>query len=148
VSRTARAKLHRSRQRVFVFDSEALSKAVRGDREMAALIKTAPRLDVPIVTSALTTLEAWDPRETSRRALWNWTLSRIRVVHTDDQVIAMARDMLKATGLHGHKYAIDAILAAVAGRESAQGSQATVFTSDIDDMNRLLAGHSVRVERV
>jgi hypothetical protein len=149
VSRTARAKLHRPRQRVFVFDSEALSKAVQGDREMTALIKTAPRLDIPIVTSALTTLEAWDPRETSRQApLWNWTLSRIRVMHTDDQVIAMARNMLKVAGLHGHKYAIDAVLAAVARREAAQGAQATVFTSDTDDMNQLLAGHSVRVEKV
>jgi hypothetical protein len=148
VSRTARAKLHRPRQRVFVFDSEALSKAVCGDREIAALIKTAPRLDISIVTSALTTLEAWDPRETSRQALWNWTLSRIRVLHTDDQVITMACDMLKATGLHGHKYAIDAVLAAVAVREASQGAEATVFTSDTDDMARLLAGHLVRVEKV
>jgi hypothetical protein len=148
VSRTVRTKLHRPRQRVFVFDSEALSKAVQGDREMAALIKTAPRLDIPIVTSALTTLEAWAPREASRQALWNWTLSRIRVVHTDDQVIAMARDMLRTAGLHGHKYAIDAVLAAVAGQEAARGAEATVFTSDADDMNQLLAGHSVRVEKV
>ncbi|MFI0821716.1 PIN domain-containing protein [Streptomyces sp. NPDC021098] len=148
MSRTARAKPVRPRQRVFVFDSEALSGAVRGDREMGALIKTAPRLDIPIVTSALTIVEAWDPRETSRQALWDWTLSRIRVVHTDDRVIAMARDMLKAAGLHGHKYAIDAVLAAVAGQEAAKGAQATLFTSDTDDMNQLLAGHPVRVEKV
>lgn len=131
-----------------MFDSEALSKAVRGDREMAALVKAAPQLDIPVVTSALTTLEAWDPRETSRQALWNWTLSRIRVVHTDDRVIAMARDMLKAAGLHGHKYAIDAVLAAVADREAAQGAQTTVFTSDPDDLGQLLAGHPVRVEKI
>ncbi|QFQ98150.1 hypothetical protein F9278_20220 [Streptomyces phaeolivaceus] len=148
MSHTARAKLHRPRQRVFVFDSEALSRAVQGDREVAALIKTAPRLDIPIVTSSLTTLEAWDPRETSKQALWTWTLSRIRIVHTDDQVIAMARDMLKAAGLHGRKYAIDAVLAAVAGLEAMRGAQATVFTSDTDDMNQLLAGHPVRVEKV
>ncbi|RPK63182.1 hypothetical protein EES43_11665 [Streptomyces sp. ADI96-02] len=148
MSRTVRAGLHRPRQRVFVFDSEALSKAVQGDREMAALIKTAPRLDIPIVTSALTILEAWDPRETSRQALWNWTLSRICVVHTDDQVTAIARDMLKAAGLHGHTYAIDAVLAAVAGREAVQGAQVSVFTSDTDGMSQLLAGHSVRMEKV
>ncbi|MFJ9374382.1 hypothetical protein [Streptomyces sp. NPDC101455] len=148
MSRTTRAKPQQPRQRVFVFDSEALSQAVQGDREMAALIKTAPQLDISIITSALTTLEAWDPRETSRQALGNWTLSRIRVVHTDDQVIAMARSMMKTAGLHGHKYAIDAVLAAVAGREAARGAQATVFTSDTDDMNQLLAEHSVRVEKV
>lgn len=115
---------------------------------MAALIKTAPRLDIPIITSALTVLEAWHPRETSRQALWHWTLSRVRVVHTDDQVIAMARDMLKTAGLHGHKYAIDAILAAVAGQELVHGAQVSVFTSDVDDMNQLLAGRSVRVEKI
>ncbi|MFE7131854.1 PIN domain-containing protein [Streptomyces sp. NPDC057638] len=148
MSRNDRAKLSRPRQRVFVFDSEVLSKAVQGDREITALIKTAPRLDIPIVTSALTTLEAWDPREASRQALWNWTLSRIRVVHTDDQVSAMARDMLRTAGLHGHKYAIDALLAAVAGREAAQGAEAAVFTSDTDDMSQLLTDHPVRVEKV
>lgn len=148
MSRASRAKLHQPRQRVFVFDSEALSKAIQGDREMTALVKAAPRLGIPIVTSALTTLGAWNPSDTSRQALWKWTLSRIRIVHTDDQVIATARDMLKTAGLHGHKYAIDAILAAVAAREAAQGAQATVFTSDTDDLHQLLAGRPVRVEKV
>jgi hypothetical protein len=46
------------------------------------------------------------------------------------------------------EYAIDAVLAAVAGREAAQGAEATVFTPDADDMAQLLAGHSVRVEKV
>lgn len=148
MSRSRHATPHRPRQRVFVFDWEALSKAVHGDREIIALIKTAPRLDIPVITSALTTLEAWDPREGARQALWNWTLSRVRVVHTDDQVISTARDMLRTAGLHGHKYAIDAVLAAVAAREATQGAQATVFTSDTDDMTQLLAGHSVRIEKV
>lgn len=131
-----------------MFDSEALAKAVQGDREIAALIKTAPQLDIPIVTSALTTLEAWNPRDGSKQALWSWTLSRIRVVHTDDHVIASARDMLRNAGLHGHKYGIDAVLAAVAERESARGAETTVFTSDTDDLNQLLAGRPVRVEKV
>ncbi|NUP43760.1 MAG: hypothetical protein HOY76_43740 [Streptomyces sp.] len=137
-----------ARQRVFVFDCEALSKAVRGDREVVALVKAAPRMDIPVVTSALTTLEAWDPREGVRQALWSWTLSRIRIVHTDDHVISTARDMMKAAGLHGHKYAIDAVLAAVAAREAAKGAQVAVFTSDADDMCRLLTGHPVRIEKV
>ncbi|UCM87650.1 hypothetical protein [Streptomyces marincola] len=148
MSRTARGRQDHARKRVFVFDSKALSEAVRGGREVTALIKTASRLNIPVITSALTTVAAWDPRGTSRQAPWHWTLSRVRVVHTDDQVIATAREMLRAAGLHGHKYAIDAVLAAVAGREAAQGAQATVFTSDTDDMSRLLAGRSVRVEKV
>ncbi|GKQ36750.1 hypothetical protein [Streptomyces sp. A012304] len=44
----------------------------------------------------------------------------------------------KAAGLHGHKYAIDAVLAAVAGRGAAQGTQTSVLTSGTDDMYRLL----------
>jgi hypothetical protein len=148
VSRGRRAASPSPRQRVFVFDCEALSKAVHGDREIVALIRTAPRLDIPVVTSALTTLEAWDPREGARQALWNWALSRVRIIHTDDQVISAARDMLRAAGLHGHKYAIDAVLAAVAARAAARGVQATVFTPDTDDMTQLLAGHSVRIEQV
>ncbi|MER5373744.1 hypothetical protein [Streptomyces sp. NPDC002553] len=44
------------------------------------------------------------------------------------------------------KYAVDAVLAAVAGREAAQGATVTVFTSDTEDMNRLHAGRFVRIE--
>ncbi|MDQ0992853.1 hypothetical protein [Streptomyces sp. V3I7] len=43
-------------------DAEALSMAVRGDGGMMALIKAAPDRDVEIVTSALTTIQAWDPQ--------------------------------------------------------------------------------------
>lgn len=136
------------RRRVFVFDSEALSKAVHGDRAMAALIKTAPRLDTPVVTSALTTLEAWNPRDASRQVLWDWTLSRVRVEHTDDRLISMARGLMKAAGLHGHKYAIDAVLAAVTARETERGNDTVVFTSDTEDLQQLLADHPVRIEKV
>ncbi|MDH6226483.1 hypothetical protein [Streptomyces sp. MJP52] len=148
MSRVLRTAPRRPPQRLFVFDCEALSKAVHGNREVTALIKAAPQLDIPIITSALTTLEAWDPREGAKQSLWNWTLSRIRVVHTDDEVIAIARKMLKTAGLHGHKYAIDAVLAAIAARETASGIQVTVFTSDTDDMTQLLADHPVRIEKV
>ncbi|MFE1405565.1 hypothetical protein ACFW5D_18280 [Streptomyces sp. NPDC058770] len=59
----------------------------------------------------------------------------------------MARDMLKAAALHGHKYAIGAALAAVAGREAERGAETTVFTPGTDDMTQLLAGHPVRIEK-
>jgi hypothetical protein len=148
VSRVRRTAARRPPQRLFVFDCEALSKAVHGDRAVTALIKAAPQLDIPIVTSALTTLEAWNPREGAQQTLWNWTLSRIRVIHTDDQMIATSLDMLKTAGLHGHKYAIVAVLAAIAAREAALGRQVTVFTSDTDDMTRLVADYPVRIEKV
>ncbi|MER7051317.1 hypothetical protein [Streptomyces sp. NPDC000351] len=113
-----------------------------------ALVKAAPRLDIAVVTSALTTLEAWNPQQGARQGLWDWALSRIDVKHTDDQVISLAREMLKTAGLHGHKYATDAVLAAVAVRTAERGFEVTVFTSDVDDMGRFLAGRRIRVERV
>lgn len=57
-------------------------------------------------------------------------------------------DRLKTAGLHGHKYAIDAVLAAVAVRTAERGLEVTVFTSDVDDMGKFPAGHRIRVERV
>jgi hypothetical protein len=131
-----------------VIDCEALSKTVQGDRELAALIKAAPQLDVTVLTSALTRLEAWNPRRAAPQAQWNWTLSRIQVVHTDDEVISTARTMMKSAGMHGHKYAIDAVLAAIAGREDERGFEVIVFTSGIDDKSKLLADRLVQVERV
>ncbi|MFI0814949.1 hypothetical protein ACH4TX_05505 [Streptomyces sp. NPDC021098] len=46
-----------------------------------------------------------------------------------------ARQLLAAAGLHGHKHAIDAVLAVVA---SQQKGQVTVFTSDVDDLEKLV----------
>ncbi|CAM5565604.1 hypothetical protein [Streptomyces atroolivaceus] len=148
MSRSKRAGGSSARRRVFVLDSQALSKAARGDRQMAALIKAAPRLDIAVVTSAHTTLEAWNPQQGARQELWDWALSRIDVEHTDDKVISLARSMMKTAGLHGHEYAIDAVLAAVAVKTAERGLEVTVFTSDVDDMDQFLAGHPIRVERV
>ncbi len=46
-----------------------------------------------------------------------------------------ARRLLSAADLHGHTYAIAAMLAVVARR---QKGQVTVFTSDVDDLERLV----------
>lgn len=137
-----------ARPRLFVFDSEALSKAVRGDRAVVGLVNKAWERKAPVVTSGLTTLEAWDPRPGKAPRLWDWALSRVEVVHADDVVVGIARALLTEAGLQGHKYAIDAVLAAVAVARAGRGDQVTVFTSDVDDLERLLAGHPVVVEPV
>ncbi|MFC7933175.1 hypothetical protein [Streptomyces cinereoruber] len=69
-------------------------------------------------------------------------------MHTDDHLITTACDMLKAAGPHGHECAVDAVLASVAARESVRGAEATVSTSDTDDMTRLLAGDPVGIEKI
>lgn len=43
--------------------------------------------------------------------------------------------LLADAKLHGHKYAIDAVLAVIARQ---QKGQVTVFTSDVDDLERLV----------
>jgi hypothetical protein len=83
---------------------------------------------------------AFDLHRGARHPLWDWSLSRITVVHTSDPIVRTARLLLADAGLHGHKYAIDAVLAAVALAEAADSDQVTLFTSDADDMEKLLGG--------
>ncbi|UQX02318.1 PIN domain-containing protein [Streptomyces sp. RerS4] len=137
-----------SRRRVFVFDCEALSKASRGDETVALFVKAAAHHGIHVVTSALTVLEAWDPRDGRQGKAWEWTLSRIEVVHTDDRILTAARELLTRAGLHGHKYAIDAVLAAVAIRFAQPRTDVAVLTSDTDDLRKLLDGHRIRVDPI
>ncbi|MFF0685162.1 hypothetical protein ACFYUG_03535 [Streptomyces albogriseolus] len=58
-----------------------------------------------------------------------------------EQAARAAAELLKATGLHGHKYAIDATVAEMALR---QPGPVAMLTSDIDDMARL-CGDRVRL---
>ena len=126
------------RLRVFVLDSEALSLAVRGDRMMIARLDLAARGEAEIVTSPMTLVEAYDARTTEQR--WDWVLSRVNVAELGKDEARQARRLLADAGLHGHKYAIDAVLAVVALR---QRGQVTVFTSDPEDLERLLPDHVV-----
>ncbi|MEU3494410.1 hypothetical protein ABZ747_13070 [Kitasatospora cineracea] len=126
------------RRRVFVLDSEALSLAVRGDRMMIARLDLAARGEAEVVTSPMTLVEAYDARTTEQR--WDWVLSRVNVAELGKDEARQARRLLADAGLHGHKYAIDAVLAVVALR---QRGQVTVFTSDPEDLERLLPDHVV-----
>jgi len=119
--------------RVFVLDCEALSLAVRGDRSMIAWLDLAARAEADVVTSPMTLVEAYDGRTTEQR--WDWVLSRVKVADLGKEEARRARRLLADTKLHGHKYAIDAMLAVVA---LSQRGQVTVFTSDVDDLEKLL----------
>ncbi|WP_445518697.1 PIN domain-containing protein [Streptomyces sp. NEAU-174] len=121
------------RLRVFVLDSEALSQAVRGERRMIALLDLAAKGEVEMITSPMTVIEAHDGRITERR--WDWVLSRLQVADLGRDQARAARRLLADAGLHGHKYAIDAVLAVVA---KERRGQVTVLTSDVDDLERLL----------
>ncbi|GLW53241.1 hypothetical protein [Kitasatospora phosalacinea] len=129
------------RPRVFVLDSEALSLAVRGDRMMIARLDLAARGEAEVVTSPMTLVEAYDARTTEQR--WDWVLSRVNVARLGKDEARQARRLLADAGLHGHECAIDAVLAVVALR---QRGQVTVFTSDPEDLERLLPDHVVVVK--
>lgn len=122
-----------ARPRTFVLDSEALSQAVRGDERMMALLGLAAEGEAEVVTSPMTVIEAEDGR--TRAPRWDWVLSRVQVASLGREEARQARKLLADAGLHGHKHAIDAVLAVVARQ---QKSQVTVFTSDVDDMQKLL----------
>jgi len=124
---------HTSPLRTFVFDCEALSLAVRGDRMMITRLTLAAQGEAEVVTSPMTLIEAYDARTTEQR--WDWVLSRLTVADIGKEEARQARRLLAAAGLHGHKYAIDAVLAVVA---SQQKGRVTVFTSDVDDVEKLV----------
>ncbi|MGW5971720.1 PIN domain-containing protein [Streptomyces sp. NPDC055186] len=117
---------------VYLLDSEGLSQTVRGATGMKGRLKTAHLSGIRVMTTSMILIEAYDVR-TSLPA-WHWALSRIHVEPVTEDIAKDAVELLKETGLHGHKYAIDAALAAVALR---QPGPVTVFTSDEDDLRKL-----------
>ncbi|WP_217222517.1 PIN domain-containing protein [Streptomyces anulatus] len=119
--------------RSLVLDSEALSLLLRNDRGMAARIEASRQAGVPVLVSALTIVEAVHGKTDLARL--KWVLSRLRVepVIQEDSLTAVAL-LQDAGGLHGHKYAIDALVAALTLRVPAP---VIVLTSDRDDWSKL-----------
>jgi len=117
-----------------VLDSEGLSRAALRDRGMAALLATAHTKDLRVVTSSMTLIEAYHSQV--RREAWSWVMSRIVVEPVTREIADAAIDLLKETGLHDHKYAIDAALAVIAER---QPGNVALYTSDADDLRKLCA---------
>ncbi|MFE6634207.1 PIN domain-containing protein [Streptomyces tendae] len=119
--------------RSLVLDSEALSQLLCNDRRMAARIEASRQAGVPVLVSALTIVEAVQGK--THLARLKWVLSRLQVepVSQEDSLTAVAL-LRDAGGLHGHKYAIDAIVAALALRVP---DPVIVLTSDRDDWSKL-----------
>ncbi|MFC7885083.1 PIN domain-containing protein [Streptomyces sp. NPDC057376] len=120
-----------------------VSLLLRDDRPMITRIEAARRVGVPVLVSALTVVEAVYGKMDSARL--HWLLSRLQVqdVTRADSITAVQL-LSDAGGLHGHKYAIDALVAAMALRSPAP---ALVLTSDRDDWSRL-CGDRVQIKDV
>ncbi|MFC5663043.1 PIN domain-containing protein [Kitasatospora misakiensis] len=115
-----------------VLDSEGLAKAVLRDREVTSWLALARADDLRVITSAATLVEVIHPR--INRAALEWTLSRLVVEPITESIARHAAGLLTASGLHGHKYAIDAMLAATA---LAAPGPATILTSDPESITAL-----------
>ncbi|WP_165985099.1 PIN domain-containing protein [Streptomyces sp. YIM 98790] len=122
-----------------VLDSQGLSAWVVQDRKTLALFQVFHEMGADLVISANTIVEASHGRVNMPRL--RWALSRLKIEPVTDQAAKAAAELLKATGLHGHKYAIDATVAEAALR---QPGPVAMLTSDIDDMRRL-CGDRIRL---
>ncbi|MFB4313692.1 hypothetical protein [Actinomadura sp. 21ATH] len=101
---------------------------------MRRLLRTAELARTPI--------EAQDVRTKADRL--RWYLSRLKVEPVSEEISMAAIELLRAQGLHGHKYAIDAVVAATALHAVRP---VIILTSGEDDMIKL-CGESVRVVSV
>ncbi|WP_431923546.1 type II toxin-antitoxin system VapC family toxin [Nonomuraea jabiensis] len=119
-----------------VLDSEGLAKAVQRDREVHEWLAAARDADLPVVTSAAVLVEVIHPKIND--VALKWTLSRLRVEPVTQAVAQSAAALLRSAGLHGHKYAIDAMLCATALQHPGQ---VTILTSDAEDIRLLMADH-------
>jgi len=116
----------------YVLDCEALSRAALRERKMTLRLTEAHRSGIRVVTSSMTLIEAYHGQ--LKRGAWAWAMSRVVVEPVTREVADAAIVLLEDSGLHGHKYAIDAALAVIAGR---QGGNVVLYTSDEDDLKKL-----------
>ncbi|WP_306358146.1 MULTISPECIES: type II toxin-antitoxin system VapC family toxin [unclassified Nocardia] len=125
-----------------VLDCEGLSKWCVADPRVTAYVREAQDNDFRVIVSALTPIEAYDKRAKNDR--WRWHLSRLRIEPVTDEIAFHAIDLLREAGLHGHKYAIDAVVAATALRAV---KPVVLLTSDVDDLTKL-CGKQIRIVEV
>ncbi|WP_435191072.1 PIN domain-containing protein [Streptomyces sp. bgisy126] len=118
-----------------VLDSEGLAKAVLRDRAVTGWLALARADDLRVITSAATLVEVMHPH--INRSALEWTLSRLIVEPVTEPIARHAAALLSEAGFHGHKYAIDAMLAATA---LAAPGPTTILTSDPEDLIALCGG--------
>lgn len=115
-----------------VLDSEGLSAWITQDRKLLALLHVFHEMGADLVVGANTIVEVSHAKVNLSRL--SWALSRVKVEPVTEQAAKASAELLRAAGLHGHKYAIDATVAEAALR---QLGPVAVLTSDIDDMAKL-----------
>ncbi|TLG14007.1 DNA-binding protein [Nocardia cyriacigeorgica] len=125
-----------------LLDCEGLSKLYRRDKKVVILVEAARQEGIRVGTTTMTRLEA--ERSGVHKARIAWVLSRLDLHEITRSVSDSAAELLRDNDLSGHKYAIDATLAAVA--RSAR-PPVTLLTSDPEDLT-LLCGRGVSIIKV
>lgn len=115
-----------------VLDCEGLSKLVVRDVDLTEWLAATEAEDLRVVISSVTLVEARNPK--TRQARFDHAVSRVNVVPPSEAIARRASRLLAESGLHGHKYALDAIVAATA---LASPRPVTVLTSDPEDLQQL-----------
>lgn len=114
-------------------DCDGLSKLAAGDGRARAYLESARERGARVVVSAITLAEVL--RGSSRDVAVHRVLARIIVVPVTAEIGRQAGELLGATGLSGHRCAIDAVVAATV---LLTERPAVLLTSDPDDLNRLV----------
>lgn len=116
-----------------VLDSEGLAKLAAGDPRARAYLATAISRRARVCVSAITLTEVL--RGGPRDAVVHRVLSRVSVLPVTPEIARRAGEQLGATGLSGHRCAIDAVVAVTA---LGLDRPAVLLTSDPGDLNRLV----------
>jgi predicted nucleic acid-binding protein len=116
-----------------VLDSEGLVKLASGGDRTRAFLATARERGARVVVSAITLTEVL--RGGPRDASVHRVLSRIVVLPMSPELGRRAGELLGATGLSGHRCAIDAVVAATA---LELPRPLLLLTSDLNDLARLV----------
>jgi hypothetical protein len=122
-----------------VLDSQGISAWIAQDRKILAMFQVFHAMGADFVIGANTIVEVSHARVNMPRL--QWVLSRVKVEPVTESAAKASAQLLKAAGLHGNKYAMDATVAEVALR---QPGPVAMLTSDVDDMTRL-CGDRVRL---
>ena len=116
-----------------VLDAEGLSKLAAGEARIRGYLDSARNRGARVAVNAITLTEVL--RGGSRDAAVHRVLSRIIVISVAEAIARRAGELLGATGLSGHRCAIDAVVAATALELERP---VVLLTSDPDDLNKLV----------
>ncbi|MEW1842469.1 DNA-binding protein [Nonomuraea angiospora] len=122
-----------------ILDCAGLVKWCAADQRVTSIVREAQDNDFRVVVSAMTPIEAQDIRTKNDRLRWH--LSRLKIEPVTEEISSRATQLLRDARLHGHKYAVDAVVAATA---LLSVRPVIVLTSGEDDLIAL-CGKTVKV---